>query len=402
MSKPNAISADCPVVHYTYHAPSAAALTFFTAMDGHQDSGRPAVRSDESPGYLIFTDRDAILDGFQQPDLWSSSALDPTEPDPPYAMIPIQLDPPEHAKWRHVLGSYFSPGRVRSMLDGQHRMAAELVEALRHDGQCDFVRDFARVFPSRVFLEIMGMPEDKLGEFMQWEDGVLHQDIESDPDHSHRNAAMGEIITYFMGLITERRANPDPEASDVVSEAIGWQIDGEPANDADILNCLLLLFVAGLDTVASQSSYMWLHLATHPQHRRRIVSDPAVIPQAVEELMRAYPIVQIARKATRDAQFHGCPVKKGDMALFALTAAGRDEHAYPHARTVDLDRGVIRHLSLGAGPHRCLGSHLARQELAVLLAEWHRLIPDYELVEVPNEHAGGIWGLDSLPLRWKV
>ena len=244
MSKPNVISADCPVVHYTYHAPSAAALTFFTAMDGHQDSGRPAVRSDESPGYLIFTDRDAILDGFQQPDLWSSSALDPTEPDPPYAMIPIQLDPPEHAKWRHVLGSYFSPGRVRSMLEGQHRMAAELVEALRHDGQCDFVRDFARVFPSRVFLEIMGMPEDKLGEFMQWEDGVLHQDIESDPDHSHRNAAMGEIITYFMGLITERRANPDPEASDVVSEAIGWQIDGEPANDADILNCLLLLFVA--------------------------------------------------------------------------------------------------------------------------------------------------------------
>jgi cytochrome P450 len=402
MSKPNPTSTECPVVPYTFYAPSAPALTFFTVMDGHQDAGRPAVRSDESPGYLIFTDRDTILDGLQQPDLWSSTALDPTEPDPPYKMIPIQLDPPEHTRWRHVLASYFSPGRVRSMLDSQHRMAAELVEVLRPAGRCDFVRDLASVFPSRVFLEIMGMPEDKLAEFMQWEDGVLHRDIENDPDGSRRNAAMGEIITYFMGLIAERRANPDRDAQDVVTAAIGWQVDGQPADDTDILNCLLFLFMAGLDTVASQSSYMWLHLATHAEHRLRIVSDPAVIPSAAEELMRAYPIIQTSRKAIRDAQFHGCPVKKGDMALFPLAAAGRDEQAYPHARSVDFDRGVIRHLTFGAGPHRCLGSHLARQELTVLLEEWHRLIPDYELVELPNEHSAGVWGLESLPLQWKV
>jgi Cytochrome P450 len=155
------------------------------------------------------------------------------------------------------------------------------------------------------------------------------------------------------------------------------------------------LFLAGLDTVAGQSSYMWLHLATYPPHRQRIVDDPASIPHAVEELMRAFPVVQIARKAIRDAHFHGRPVKKGDVALFPTAAASRDDRAYPHARTVDFDRGVIRHLSFGAGPHRCLGSPLARQGLAVLLQEWHRLIPDYDLLERPTEHAPGVENPDS-------
>jgi cytochrome P450 len=158
--------------------------------------------------------------------------------------------------------------------------------------------------------------------------------------------------------------------------------------------------MAGLDTVAAQSSYALLHLATHPQDRARVAQTPELIPGAVEELLRAYPIVQTARKATRDAEFHGCPIKAGDMAAFPLAAAGRDESVYPNARQVDLDRDVTRHLSFGGGPHRCLGSHLARQELTVLLAEWHRQIPDYELVDVPAEHSGGVWGLQALPLRW--
>jgi cytochrome P450 len=168
------------------------------------------------------------------------------------------------------------------------------------------------------------------------------------------------------------------------------------------MNCLLLLFMAGLDTVASQVSYIMLHLATHADDRARIVAEPALIPRAIEEMMRVYPIVQTARKATRDFDFHGCPVKAGDMAAFPLASAGRDDAEYQDARRVDLDRGITRHLSFGGGPHRCLGSHLARQELAVVLEEWHRAIPDYEMVGQPIEHSGQMFGLDSLRLKWST
>jgi cytochrome P450 len=390
----------CPVVDFTYAPAAVPALTHFSRMDAHQDMARPVARTEEAAGYWIFTDQQAILDGLQQWDLWSSSVIAPAQPNPPYKWIPVMLDPPEHTKWRRLLGEYFSPGRVRAMLADQHALAVALIEEIKQKGECDFVADFAQVFPSTIFLQIMGMPRAKLSEFLRWEHMILHQDDETDPDYSVRTGGMGEVYNYFAGLVAERRANPDPQCQDIVSAAVSWEIDGVPAPDTDILNCLLLLFMAGLDTVASQSSYAMMHLATHPEDRRRIVEEPDSVQRAVEELVRAYPIVQTARKATRDGEFHGCPVKAGDMALFPLAAAGRDELAYSHARAVDLERDVIRHISFGVGPHRCLGSHLARQEIAVLLKEWHRLIPDYEMIGQPTEHAGGVWSLDSLRLRW--
>lgn len=376
------------------------ALSEFTNMDARQDSSRPVFRVQDEGDYWMFTDYSVILDGLQQPEIWSSAVIVPTDPDPPYKWIPIMLDPPEHTKWRHVLGSYFSPGRVTAMEDDQRRLAAELIEAVKPNGSCDFVTEIARVFPAIIFLNIMGMPLDKLDEFLGWEDMILHTDGAGDAANEMRFAGMMKVQEYFSGLIAERRANPDPHAQDIVSKAVGWTIDGVPANDLEILNCLLLLFMAGLDTVTSQLSYAMLHLATHPTDQSRLVAEPDLTPRAVEELLRAYPIVQTARKATRDFDFHGCPVKAGDMAEFPLAAAGRDTNAYPDARTVDFDRKVVRHLSFGGGPHRCLGSHLARQELTVLLQEWHRRIPECQVAGHPTEHGGQVWGLDSLQLSW--
>jgi cytochrome P450 len=390
----------CPVEALELNSPSAPALTHFRQLDAVQDRLRPVFRNTEGDGYWMFTDHAVILDGLQHPELWSSSVIVPTEPDPPYKWIPIMIDPPEHAKWRHVLAEYFSPGRVKGLREEQHRLAGELIEKIAPEGGCDFVSRVARVFPSIVFLKIMGMPVDHLDEFLEWEDKILHQQGVGEEVNAARFEGMQQVMGYFAGLIGQRRAASDPDADDIVSKAIGWTIDGAPVSDGDLLNCLLLLFMAGLDTVASQLSYAMLHLATHPADRRRIAAEPEVIPRAVEELLRVYPIVQTARKATRDMDFHGCPVKAGDMAAFPMAAAGRDTTAYPEARRVDFDRGVTRHLSFGAGPHRCLGSHLARQELAVVLEEWHRRIPEYEVAEQPVEHGGQVFGLDSLKLSW--
>ncbi|WP_396906425.1 cytochrome P450 [Mycolicibacterium phlei] len=378
------------------------ALTGFRAIDDAQDETRPVLRNTEGEhNYWMFTDYDTIIEGLQHPELWSSSVIVPTDPNPLYKWIPVMIDPPEHAAWRRVLAEYFSPGRVKSMRDEQHRLAGEIVDGLIAKGECDFVTEVARLFPSTIFLDIMGMPKEKLPEFLEWEDKMLHQTGADEETMAVRLEGMGQVVAYFQTLIEERRANPDPNSQDIVTAALNWTLDGEPINDGDLLNCLLLLFMAGLDTVANQLSYSMLHLATHAEDRARIVADPELIPRAVEEILRVYPIVQTARKATKDFEFHGCPVKAGDMASFPLAAAGRDENMFPDARTVDLDRGVTRHISFGAGPHRCLGSHLARQELAVLLEEWHKRIPEYRVVGEPKEHAGQVFGLDSLVLSWK-
>lgn len=393
---------DCPVVDFELNPADRPGGTSFELMDGYARAGRPYARCDEAGGYWVFTDHEVILDGLQQPDLWSSSVIVPTDPNPPYQWIPVMLDPPLHTKWRQLLGGYFTPRRVKSMEAGQHALASELVAGLKDRGECDFVKEFAQVFPSVIFLDLMGMPREKLAEFMEWEEMILHQNDATDPDFAIRISGMQKVGGYFAELLAARRAHPDPDAQDIVTAAVDWRIDGEPPSDVDLLNCMLLMFMAGLDTVASQLSYTLQWLAGHPEQRRRLAADPGIIPNAVEELLRYFPIVHTARKARRDGDFHGCPVKTGDMALFPLSAAGRDVEAYPDALTVDFDRTNIRHLSFGAGPHRCIGSHLARQELAIVLEHWHRAIPDYEVVETPIEHGGGVWGLDGLTLRWPV
>jgi cytochrome P450 len=390
----------CPVVPYTYNPPIGPALGLFERLDGVQDTIGSGFWSDESLGYWVFTEHDTIREGLQKSDLWSSSVIVPTDQDPDYKWIPVMLDKPEHAKWRQVLKEYFSPGNIKRREPDQRKLAREIIEKLLPTGQCDFVRQVAMVYPSTIFLDLMGMPLEKLDEFLTWEAMVLHQTSESDPDGSIRLRGMQTVKEYFRGVCAERR--DQTEGHGILSDAINWEIDGQRVTDDELVNVLLLLFMAGLDTVNSQSSYAMYHFARHPQDRARIAADPTLIPQAVEELLRTYSTVQTSRKATQDFTFHGCPVKKGDMAHFPLAAAGRDPSLHEDARLVNLDRATPRHLAFGAGPHRCLGSHLARQELHIMLEEWHRVIPQYELVDQPEERGGGVWGLESLGLQWRL
>ena len=391
-----------PVLHFEFAEGTRPVLTGYRNLDS-QRARHPVFRASEPPGYHVFTEHDTILEALQNPELFSSHATVPTMPEPGYRWIPLMLDPPEHGKWRRLLGGWFTPRRTEGMDRLMRERAARLVEELAPTGGCDFVADFAGRFPTSIFLDIMGLPIDELDRFMAWEDAIMHFSTGSDPDHSALMRAMDEVQTYLGALVAQRRANPVAGADDIVSASAGWTVDGEPVADQDVLACLLLLFMAGLDTVANQLSYAAHHLATHPDHRERLAADPSLAPVVVEELLRAYPIVVVGRRVTRDVQFHGCPLAEGEVVSFPLPSAGRDEKLCPRATEVDLDRGTTRHISFGAGPHRCLGSHLARRELAVALQEWHRRIPDYRLadgIEV-TEHAGnGVWGIDALPLRW--
>lgn len=395
---------DCPVLQYQYVRGPDAGGSNFLRLDEAQRQARPFFRADDGEGYWVFTDHDVILEALQNHELFSNAAIEPLQPDPPVKWIPMMIDPPEHNKWRHLLGLYFSPGRVRSLEEEQRVFARDLINKFQQKGSCDFYKDFAAIFPTTIFLQIMGLPIEKLPDFMVWESKILHATTESDPDHAIAIGAMMEVMGYFSALITEKREDPSKRGDDIVSHAIGWRIDGEAPSDNDLLSCMLLLFMAGLDTVASQLSYSFLHLAKHPADRLRIVSDPDVIPHAVEELVRAYSIVQTGRKVTRDIEFHGCPLKAGEVVELPLGMANRDPQEHERGGTVDFDAPRPRHIGFGAGPHRCLGSHLARQEIMVVLEEWHKLIPEYQIAEPTGvvEHAGGVFGIDALPLRWKI
>jgi cytochrome P450 len=212
-------------------------------------------------------------------------------------------------------------------------------------------------------------------------------------------AAVNEVTQYFAGLVAQRFKEP---GDDLVSRATTWTVDGAPITEQDLLSFCLLMFQAGLDTVSAQLTYAMYHLATHPADRARIVADPSLIPVANEELLRFYSIVAPGRKAMQDTEIAGCPIKKGEMVLLPLSAANRDPAEFERADEVLIDRPANRHLAFGAGPHRCLGSHLARLELEIAVRLWHERIPEYRIDPgVPiDEHAGGLVGLNNLPLRW--
>ena len=188
--------------------------------------------------------------------------------------------------------------------------------------------------------------------------------IRDSPDPDRQFNAMLEVVGYFSDLIVKRRAEP---RDDMVSYVLGSQIDGAPIPDKDILDLCLLMFMAGLDTVAAQLTYTFWHLATHDEDRRRMVAEPNLIATAIEESLRYYAFVVTGRKVATDVEIDGCPVKAGEMVMLPITSGNRDPREFERADEFVIDREVNRHIAFGAGPHRCLGSHLARKEMQLSL-----------------------------------
>jgi len=372
-------------------------LSHVETIDGLR-AQHPFLRSTYLHGYWVLTDSDLIRDALQQPGLFSSSVVTPLESDPPYKWIPEMLDPPEHTAWRQLLAPHFAPKLMEGMEGKVRRRCVELIEPLVARGHCDFLHDFAWRYPTTIFMEMMGLPLDGLEQFLAWEHDILHLTMDEDPDRSKAFNAMLAVMGYFGGLIEEKRARP---GEDLLTAALAWRLDGQPIPEQDLLSWCLLMFMAGLDTVSIQLSYAFWYLASHPEDRRRMAVEPAVIPDAVEEFLRYFAFVAPARKVTRDTDFHGCPLKAGDMVLVPLSSATRDPGQFDDAAAFRLDRPVNNHIAFGLGPHRCLGSHLARRELRIAFEEWHARIPDYRLTEgVEVVEHGGMYGIDRLELSW--
>ena len=389
----------CPVTNFDeVSRPSAPAGWHFANFDRKREEAPIHQGLAGGHEYFLVTRMADIRAGFQNHRALSSSAVVPSEPDPPYLWIPEMLDGQIHTVWRQLLGPLFAPAAVATLEPKLRQRFGEILDEVVPRGECDFVQDVALRFPNTIFMEIMGLPTEDAKRFQAWETQILHGGY-GDPDVQQKQyQAMLEVNAYFTALIADRRVDP---RDDLLSTALGWRIDGEGISDDDMLAFCLLMFMAGLDTVAAQLSYSFWHLATHDDDRERLVSEPALIPTAIEEFLRYYSFVTPGRKVVQDTEIAGCPVKAGQMVYMPLVSANRDPREFDQADKVIIDRTDNRHIAFGAGPHRCLGSHLARQELRVAFEMWHDRVPKYRLQPGAElrEHGGQV-GLDNLPLNW--
>lgn len=315
-------------------------------------------------------------------------------------LIPLQIDPPEHARYRKLLDPLFAPRRIAPLEDSIRSLAAELVDTVVDDGGCDFNRVFAEPFPSTVFLQLLGLPVSRTREFLALKDGIIRPNASSPEEREVVVAETGrKIYAVLEEVIDARMAEP---RDDFISGFLDAEIDGHALTREDIVDIGYLFFLAGLDTVTASLDCMLAYLSQHPEQRQRLVDDPSVIPHAIEEMLRwETPVPGVVRRAVQDTELSGCPIKAGDQVVALLASANTDESHWDDADVVDFDREVNKHYTFGGGVHRCLGSHLARMELRVALEEWHARIPDYSLAPGTELiYDANLRQIEELPLVW--
>ncbi|MGC4250993.1 MAG: cytochrome P450 [Sphingobium sp.] len=311
-----------------------------------------------------------------------------------WPMIPLELDPPEHSKFRSLLNPLLSPKRVMALETAVRERAVFLIDRIAAAGtSCDVMTDFAFPFAVNIFLRFLGLSDDRLDEFVGWANDLLHG------DNQQRPAAARTIIAFIDDLAAQRRKAP---VDDFMSFLVQSKVDDRLLNDMEIRGTGVLLFVAGLDTVAAAIGFDLNYLARHPQDQELLRQEPSRIVLAAEEMLRAYPTVQMIRVATKDIDFEGAPIRKGDYVSCATMIANRDPEEFPEPNRIDLGREDNRHTAFAYGPHRCLGSHLARREIVVGLEEWLKRIPTFRIKEgtAPITYGGHVFGIENLILDW--
>jgi cytochrome P450 len=319
-------------------------------------------------------------------------------------MIPQQLDPPVQTRYRRLLDPLFSRKKMLELVPAIRSHAAALIDEFADKGECEFDAAFAIPLPCTAFLSLFGLPLSDLPLFLELKDGIIRpQKFTTDMAQAAeiRVKTGQRMYAYFEDEMARRKGNP---GDDLFGSLLVAEIDGKRLEHNEILDICFLMLIAGLDTVTATLGCNIAYLAANPGQRRRIVANPALIPSAVEELLRwETPVTAVPRRATRDVTIAGFEIKAGEIVTFLIAAANTDDAHFKDAQSVDFDRDRNIHMAFGAGRHRCLGSHLARMELQVAMEEWHKRIPEYAIKtgEMPT-YSAGIREVTYLPLAWNA
>lgn len=309
-------------------------------------------------------------------------------------MVPLEIDPPMHTKFREILNPILYPRVVSKMTEGVRQRADELIDAFAGNGGTEFMTSFGTPFPISIFMQLMGLPAEWMQVFLVWEEDLLRGKT-----MARRVAAAKSIRLYLDTLAAERRKAP---TDDLASLVVTSKVDGRLWTDDEVIGALYLFFVGGLDTVASSLGFFFEYLATHPEQQRWLRENPQEIPHAVEELLRRFSVVTTRRQCTQDVEVAGVQMKQGDWISLTNALGSLDPREFDRPLEVDFERKGVRHFGFSFGPHFCIGSHLARREMAVALQQWLSRIPPFRVRAgtTPARHAGGVFGVDRLELEW--
>jgi cytochrome P450 len=366
----------CPVAHSDRYGgtwlPVTHELVSEVAYDTEHFTSRSVVVSEERPG---------------PDDLPAPIGLSP----------PITSDPPFHAMARGMLLPAFGPRAIAALEPFTRELCRELLAATEGRPAFDAATEYARHIPVRVIVRFLGFPAEDADSFRRFIRLVL-EDVDTPAGDEEREAMFAELDAYMDGQIDDHIARP---RDDLTSFLIDAEIGGAKLSREHIRGTMILLMIAGIDTTWSAIGASLWHLAQHPGDRRRLAAEPDLMGTGVEELLRAYAPVTMARLVAQDFDFHGHPLKEGDWLLLPFPAANRDPDFFEDPDVVRLDRARNRHAAFGLGRHRCLGSHLARMELRVAIEEWLARYPDFELADpaAVTWSGGQVRGPRALPVR---
>jgi cytochrome P450 len=365
----------------------------------------PLVFSTAHGGHWVVTHYQEVHDVLHDPKTFSSypnSLVNAGQG----ALLPLEADPPEHTAYRGVLQPLFSPQRMKELEPEIRAIVTELIDGFIEDGQAEFVSDFAHELPARVFLALMGLPYEDAPKFTEWSETILRGEPGGTAEESEaaRTRVIQELAAYFGAVIAEHRGQTVEDDSDVVTVAVNTPIEigGETRvlTDEELIQLFMLTLLGGLHTTQGSLGWGIMHMSGSPDARRRLIENPELLEDAVEEILRIEAAPFPGRRATRDVELGGVQIKKDDMLMLSLCGANRDAEQFPHPNEVSFDRKPNRHLTFGGGRHRCIGSHLARRQLTIAFEEIHKRLPDYELAGKPQFHSSQTRGVLAMPIRF--
>ena len=328
---------------------------------------------------------------------FSSTEKAPPKGSMPF-MPPITCDPPDHSRYRAVLNPYFAKKQIEENYTPKARaVIVELIEAMKAmpEKACEFVSTFSTVAPLMIFWDFVDLPYDRREDFLGWGRHMAGRGT-----RDQRGAALMATMQYLSQLLDERLEAPGDDVFTGISQ---WRNNPRFQSRDELVGMAQLVFFGGQDTVASQMGFAMWRLCEQPELQQRLKDDPRVVPAAVEELLRRHGLSNTVRLLRHDTERHGAFLKEGDLIMTANALSGTDDRAYPDPFRVDFDRGPVPYNSLGNGPHKCIGQHLARLELRLFLEEWEKRMPIVRFDSSrpsPRSHAGGVIGVDHLHLAW--
>ena len=354
-------------------------LVWTQANEGHWLPTRSSIIEEILTDYTRFSSRSIII---------------PKSHSADHGLLPTTIDPPEHHFYRKTLNHSMAPAAVNAMSDDIRSIVTSLIDGFVEKGHCNFTRDFADILPIRVFLSMMDLPENDIPQTKYWTDQLIR------PDGSITFAdALQNLKDYIAPYVDQRMGKG---GVDMLSRMINTDTNGRRLNREEAIKLSIQVFIAGVDTVVNLLGFVFLFLARSEKHRLQISQGEISVGQAVEEILRRFPLVTVAREVTEDMEFHGVHLKAGDIVAAPTPLAGMDNTFTPNAVDVEFGRKHGTSLTFGRGAHTCPGKNLARVELRIAIEEWLKRIPDFHVDgDSPVSFSSGIVGVvNELNLRW--